>query len=174
MIVVRQGGGGGASNRLVTEDAMIIAITLSVAGLGFLCWLAFNLAVHALPLFAGAAAGLFAYHTGAGVFGGASVGLVAGAATVAAGEFAFANSRSTIIRNVTAGTFALPAAVAGYHLLLGISAFGMPSDTWRQLFAIVGAIVVGSTAWLRLKRFDRETQRSTSLAESRPEPTARG
>jgi hypothetical protein len=34
---------------LVTEDAMIIAIMLSVAGLGFLCWLAFNLAVYALP-----------------------------------------------------------------------------------------------------------------------------
>ena len=28
---------------IVTEDAMIIAIILSVAGLGFLCWLAFNL-----------------------------------------------------------------------------------------------------------------------------------
>jgi hypothetical protein len=28
---------------------MIIAIMLSVAGLGFLCWLAFNLAVYALP-----------------------------------------------------------------------------------------------------------------------------
>jgi hypothetical protein len=37
---------------IVTEDAMTIAIILSVAGLGFLCWLAFNLAVHALPFFA--------------------------------------------------------------------------------------------------------------------------
>ena len=44
---------------------MIIAIMLSVAGLGFLCWLAFNLAVYALPFFAAVAGGLFAYHTGA-------------------------------------------------------------------------------------------------------------
>jgi hypothetical protein len=64
MIVVRQGAGGGASNQLSrTEDAMIIAIMLSIAGLGFLCWLAFNLAVYALPFFGGTAAGLFAYHT---------------------------------------------------------------------------------------------------------------
>ena len=64
---------------------MIIAIMLSAAGLGFLCWLAFNLAVYALPLFGGTAAGLFAYHTGAGVVGGASVGLIAAAVTLVAG-----------------------------------------------------------------------------------------
>jgi MFS family permease len=162
------------TDSLVTEDAMIIAIMLSAAGLGFLCWLAFNLAVYALPFFAGTAAGLFAYHTGAGITGGVSVGLVAGVVTVVAGEFAFANSRSTIIRTVTAVMFALPAAVAGYHLLLGLTALGMPSDTWRQAFAIAGAIVVGSTAWVRLKRFDRETLRSTSLPASGPEPAAPG
>jgi hypothetical protein len=40
------------TDSIVTEDAMIIAIMLSVAGLGFLCWLAFTLAVYALPFFA--------------------------------------------------------------------------------------------------------------------------
>jgi hypothetical protein len=40
------------TDSIVTEDAMIIAIILSLAGLGFLCWLAFNLAVNALPFFA--------------------------------------------------------------------------------------------------------------------------
>jgi len=131
----------------------------------------FNLAVYALPLFAGTAAGLFAYHTGAGVVGGALVGLIAAAVTPVAGEFAFANSRSPIIRTMTAATFAVPAAVAGYHLLLGLSALGMPSDTWRQVFAIVGAAVVGSTAWARLMRSDRETRGSTTAIVSAPEPT---
>ena len=173
---MRQGGGGGAhpTDSVVTEDAMIIAITLSVAGLGFLCWLAFNLAVHALPFFAGTAAALFAYHTGAGVAGGASIGLIASAVTAAAGELAFANSRSTIIRTMTAATFAAPAAVAGYHLLLGLSAFGMPSGTWRQVFAITSAVVVGSTALARLLRFDRETRTSTSVTAAETEPTAQG
>ena len=102
------------------------------------------------------------------------VGLIGGAVTLVAGESAFANSRSTIIRTMTAATFAMPAAVAGYHLLLGLTALGMPSDTWRQLLAITGSVVVGSTAWARLMRSDRETQRSTSVAASGSGPTAPG
>ena len=129
---------------------MIIAIMLSVAGLGFLCWLAFNLAVYAAPFYAGVTAGLFAYHTGAGPIGGASICIVAGATTLFAGQFAFAHSRSTILRTMISAAFALPAAVAGYHLVLGLSTMGMPSDTWRHVFAIIGAAVVGSTAWARL------------------------
>jgi hypothetical protein len=138
------------TDSIVTEDAMIIAIMLSVAGLGFLCWLVFNLAVYAAPFYAGVAAGLFAYHTGAGPIGGASIATAAGAATLVAGQFAFAHSRSMILRTMIAVAFALPAAVAGYHLVLGVSTMGMPSDTWRHVFAIIGAAVVGSTAWARL------------------------
>jgi hypothetical protein len=138
------------TDSIVTEDAMIIAVMLSVAGLGFLLWLAFNLAVNALPFFAAVAGGLFAYHTGAGLIGGAAIAMAAGATTLVAGQFAFAHSRSTILRTMIAAAFALPAAVAGYHLVLGVSTMGMPSDTWRHVFAIIGAAVVGSTAWARL------------------------
>jgi hypothetical protein len=138
------------TDSIVTEDAMIIAIMLSVAGLGFLCWLAFNLAVYAVPFYAGVAAGLFAYDTGAGPIGGAGIAVAAGATTLVAGQFAFAHTRSTILRTMIAAAFALPAAVAGYHLVLGLSAMGVPSDTWRHVFAIIGAGVVGSTAWARL------------------------
>jgi hypothetical protein len=138
------------TDSIVTEDAMTIAIMLSVAGLGFLCWLAFNLAVYALPFFAAVAGGLFAYHTGAGPIGGAAIAMAAGATTLVAGQFAFAHSRSTMLKNMIAAAFALPAAVAGYHLVLGVSTMGMPSNAWRHAFAIIGAAVVGSTAWARL------------------------
>ena len=40
---IRHGDSKHPTDSLVTEDAMIIAIMLSAAGLGFLCWLAFNL-----------------------------------------------------------------------------------------------------------------------------------
>ena len=76
--------------------------------------------------------------------------MAAGATTLVAGQFVFAHSQSTILRTMIAAAFALPAAVAGYHLVLGISTMGMPSDTWRHVFAIIGAAVVGSTAWARL------------------------
>ena len=133
---------------------MIIAIILSVAGLGVLCWLAFNLAVYALPF--------FAYHTGAGPIGGAAIAMAAGATTLVAGQFAFVHSRSTILRTMIAAAFALPAAVAGYHLVLGVSTMGMPSDTWRHVFAIIGAAVVGSTAWARL--VSRPSEQSAGCA----------
>ena len=147
---------------IVTEDAMTIAIILSVAGLGVLCWLAFNLAVYALPFFAAVAGGLFAYHTGAGPIGGAAIAMAAGAITLVAGQFAFVHSRSTILRTMIAAAFALPAAVAGYHLVLGVSTMGMPSDTWRHVFAIIGAAVVGSTAWARL--VSRPSEQSAGCA----------
>ena len=142
---------------IVTEDAMTIAIILSVAGLGFLCWLAFNLAVQALPFFAGVTAGLFAYHTGAGPFGTITIGLIAGAATLVIGQFIFATIRSPLPRALMTAAFALPAAVAGYHLALGLSAIGMASDPWRHVFAVIGAIVVGSTAWARFSAHPFET-----------------
>jgi hypothetical protein len=76
--------------------------------------------------------------------------MVTGAATLLAGKFAFAAIQSTILRTMIAAAFALPAAVAGYHLALGLGALGIPSDTWRHVLAMIGAAVVGSTAWARL------------------------
>ena len=122
----------------------------------------FKLAVYALPFFAAVAGGLFAYHTGAGPIGGAAIAMAAGATTLVAGQFAFAHSRSTMLRTLIAATFALPAAVAGHHLVLGLSTMGMPSDTWRHVFAIVGAAVVGSTAWARL--VSRPSEQSAGCA----------
>lgn len=38
---------------------------LVIVGIGFFCWLLFNLAVFALPFFAGLTIGIWAFHTGA-------------------------------------------------------------------------------------------------------------
>jgi len=48
---------------------LVIGILLGIVGIGFLCGLIFNLAVYALPFFAGMTAGLAAYDDGAGVVG---------------------------------------------------------------------------------------------------------
>ena len=45
---------------------IIIGIVLAFIGLAYLCWLVFSLAIYALPLFAGASAGLATYHSGSG------------------------------------------------------------------------------------------------------------
>ena len=129
---------------------IIIGLILGAFGIGFFCWLLFTLAVYALPFFAGVAAGLAAFHSGAGVIGAIVVGVIAGAVTLGAGQLAFALARSPLVRAAIALLFVVPAAVAGYHATLALAHIGVPSQGWGEAFAIIGAILVGGTAWGRM------------------------
>ncbi len=129
---------------------VILPLVLGVFGIGFLCWLLFTLAVYALPLFAGVTTGLAAYHSGSGAIAGLLVGLIAGIITLVIGQIAFASIRSPLIRALIALLFAVPACMAGYFATLGLARIGMPSTTWREIFAIIGALAVGGTAWVRM------------------------
>jgi hypothetical protein len=129
---------------------IVVGIILGVFGIGFFCWLLFALALYALPFFASVTAGLAAFHSGAGVIGAMFVGVLAGVVTLAAGQLAFAATRSLLVRAAIALLFAAPAAVAGYHATLGLAQIGVPSEGWRQAFAIIGAVLVGATAWTRM------------------------
>ena len=129
---------------------MFIAILLSVAGAGFFCWLLFNLAIYALPFFAGLSAGLFAYNSGAGPLGALFVGLTAGVITLVVGQFLFAVVRSPVLRTVIAAAFAAPAAVAGYDIVHGLSGIGGTAETWRHVFGVVGALAIGGVAWVKM------------------------
>ena len=130
-----------------TTTMIIIGLILGALGLAFFCWL---LAVYALPFSAGVTAGLAAFHSGAGVIGAIAVGFAAGAVTLGAGQFAFAVAGSPFIRVPIALLFAAPAAVAGYHAALALAHIGVSAPGWREAFAIVGAMLVGGTAWARM------------------------
>jgi hypothetical protein len=138
--------------RFATECStmIILGIVMLIVALGAMCWLLFNLAVFALPLFAGVSVGLAAMNSGAGPIGGILVGLLAGAATLTAGQLVFTLAPSAPVRLAVAALFAAPAAVAGYHATHGLAAIAVPADGWRHAFAIVGAIVIGLTALARL------------------------
>jgi hypothetical protein len=131
----------------------VIAIVLSVFGLGFLCWLLFTLAVYALPFFVAMTVGVWAHHSGADAVGAVIVAIVAGAFTFVAGQVVFAATRSPLIRGAVALLFAGPAAVAGYHATFALSGIGL-ADGWRVAFGVLGALFVGGTAWARLTLFD--------------------
>jgi hypothetical protein len=137
---------------------LVIGLILSVFGIGLFCWLIFTLAVYALPFFVGLTAGSAALLGGAGVIGALFVGIVAGALTLATGEIAFAVVRPLILRAAIATAFAVPAAIAGYHAVLGLLQIGVPSLMWREVFAWIGAIFIGGVAWARM----------TALAEPLP------
>ncbi|PWB78534.1 MAG: hypothetical protein C3F11_22430 [Methylocystaceae bacterium] len=125
---------------------LAFGIMLNLIGLGFFCWLLFALAAHILPTFVGITAFFAAIHTGAGPFGAMLVGLVSGSAALAAGRVAFAAIASPLLRAVIAAFFAAPAAVAGYHLALAL-AIGVTSPVWQEIFSLIGAAMIGGTAW---------------------------
>jgi hypothetical protein len=129
---------------------LITGIILVLVGLAYLCWLLFALAVHALPFFVGATAGVAAYHSGSGPIGAILVGAMASSVTLVIGQIAFMMSRSFVIRAVVALFFAIPAALAGYHAALGLAFIAIPAEGWRYPLAVVGAIIVAATAWARM------------------------
>jgi hypothetical protein len=137
---------------LLTEATIMIVVSIlaSIAAIGVICCLLFYLAVYALPLFAGVTAGAWAYSTGAGWLGGIAVGFIAGLATLLLGHLLLTFVKPLWLRLMIAAAFVAPAAVAGYHATHGIVKHTMPSDTWQVAFSVVGALVVGITAFARL------------------------
>jgi intracellular septation protein A len=83
------------------------------------------------------------------VFGALVVAFAAGAVTLVAGQTAFAAVKSPVLRVAIALLFATPAAIAGYHATLALAQISVPSASWR-VFAVVGAIFVGGTAFVRV------------------------
>jgi hypothetical protein len=129
---------------------MAIGIVLSALGLGGLCFLLVHSTVYALPVFAGFAAGFWAIDTGAGPIGAIGTGAAIAGATFGVFQLAFGLARSTAARVLVAFVFAAPAAYAGYHVVLTLTRYGVPSEIWRHVFAIVCAGAIGLAAVARL------------------------
>jgi len=128
----------------------IISLVLSIFGLGVICWLLFSLAVYALPFCVGMTIAFAALHGGSGVVIAFAVGVFAAGITLALGRFAFAVARPPFIRAIIGLLYAVPAALAGYHLSLGLAGISMTGEGWRAAFALVGAALIGVTAFSRM------------------------
>ena len=132
---------------------LALGLLLNFAGIGFFCWLIFTLAVYALPFFVGLYVFMMALHGGAGILGAPLVGIAAAGITLAIGQTAFGMTRSVITRAIVAALFAVPATLAGYQVVFAMSQIGVPSLAWREIFACLGAVFIGGTAWTRLTVF---------------------
>ncbi|WP_224817160.1 hypothetical protein [Hasllibacter sp. MH4015] len=117
---------------------MLASTFLSLFGLGVLGWIAFNLAVYALPFAIGLTSGFCVYETGNGVFLSILVGVLFGGIAVVIGELAFERVRGPILRMVIGVIYAVPAGIAGFHAAKGLSSFGGTGDltvtlpSWRN------------------------------------------
>src|SRR5258708_2623905 len=125
---------------------IVIGIILSAFAIAFFCWLLFTLAVYALPFFVGLTAGVAVFHDGASLGSPILIALVAGGATLALGQIAFAATRAPLLRGAIALLFAVPAAIAGYHATLGIAHLCIAPGALSHILAGIGAMLVGGTA----------------------------
>ena len=137
---------------------LAIGLVLNPLGIGLFCCAIFALAVYALPFFVALSIGMTALQTGTGVVAALLIGTAGGALTLVLGQIAVSVTRSLALRIAIATTFAVPAAVAGYHVVFALSSIGMRSLAWREVFACLGAVCIGLTSWMRL----------FVLAETRP------
>ena len=129
---------------------IILGILVSLAAIGTMCWLLFNLAVFALPFFAGLTLGTWAYGTGAGWLGATFIGLAGAGLVLALGQGLLMVIRPLWARFLIVLAFVAPAGVAGFHATLGITRLMMPSEAWQVAFSVLGAVAVGVTAFLRV------------------------
>lgn len=128
----------------------IIGIIFCIVAVVLLCLLLVLLAVQALPLFVGAAVGIFAYRHGASAAPAVVVALTAGALAHILTQFAFDRARLPIIRSAIALLVTAPATFAGYHATLGIARITLPAGAPRQELALLGSLVIGGIAFARL------------------------
>lgn len=129
---------------------MLVSTALSLLGLGVICWILFNLAVYALPFFVAVTVGHYLYTSAVGLIGAVAGAFLAGALTLILGQIAFATIRSTSVRLALGALYALPAGLAGFHAIKGLSQIGSAGETWTLVFASIGAVIVGATAWTRV------------------------
>lgn len=130
---------------------MFFSTLFTLFGLGALCWILFNLAVYALPFAIGLTSGMYLYETGQGVFLSIIAGLFIGGFIAALGEFAFDRIRSVPLKLAIGLIYAVPAGIAGFHAAKGFAEFGSAGAVTITILSWLGALVVGGTAWLRLR-----------------------
>jgi len=128
---------------------------LALIAVVLFCVLLYNFAVYALPAAIGVTVGYWAVTSGAGVIGGIFAGLVAGVITFVVGQAVFSSTRSVLVRSIVAGLFVIPALWAGYSLVLQLAtASGTTSGIWQHVLAVIGAAIIGATAFARLTGYD--------------------
>jgi len=145
---------------------IFLGIVLSIAAIGFFCWLLFTLAVFALPFFAGVTVGAWAYHTGAGWLGAIVIGVIGAGLTLGIGQLLLMVVRPLWAKLLIALVFVAPAVIAGYHATHGIVKHTMPSETWQVVFSVIGAVAVGVTAFMRVAGMAATSPSSQGLARA--------
>ena len=111
---------------------------------GGLLW---SLTVHALPLWCGCLAAVVVHAGGGGIAAAAMAGLTAAIITLAGGQLLIGYAQSPLLRIGVGLAFALPAAIAGYHAALGLSAAAGIDAMSQVMVAETAALFTAAAAY---------------------------
>lgn len=125
---------------------ILLAISLSIA----LCVIACNFAIYALPFMVGLTAFQYVYGTDAGFFlsGLATIGAALLSIGLVIAVLGFA--KNPAFRLIALAIFAIPAAIAGYALVYGITKNAIDSTIALNLHGGMGGLFIGVAAMLNL------------------------
>lgn len=129
---------------------MVFGLFLALFGIGAFCALIYKTAVYALPAAIGFWCGFAALRSGSGVAVAVMLGFVTGAIVFGIGQSIWKSSLPKYPRYAVALLFVVPAVWTGYCATQQLSTFVVPSVTWQLAVAVVGAMAVGVTAFMRL------------------------
>ena len=121
---------------------ILLAIALTIAA----CVIAYNLAVYALPVMAGISAAQLAWGTGAGVLMSGVAAIAAAVLSVAFVILVLGFAKNPALRLAALALFALPATIAGYALVYGITKNAVDSGLVVNLFGGVAGLIIGVSA----------------------------
>ena len=125
---------------------ILLAISLTI----MLCIIAYNLAIYALPFMVGLTAAQYAWAAGAGLFmtGFAAIAAALGAIALVIGVLGFA--KNPALRLIALAIFAVPAAIAGYALVHGVTKNAVDSAIVLNLLGGTGGLFIGLAAMVNL------------------------
>ncbi len=125
---------------------ILLAISLTI----MLCIIAYNLAIYALPVMVAISAAQYAWAGGAGIFmsGFAGAGAALLSIALVIGILGFA--KNPTLRVIALAMFAIPAAIAGYALMHGVTKNAIDSTVVLNLLGGAGGLFIGIAAMVNL------------------------
>ena len=125
-------------------------ILLTIAACVIACVIAYNLAIYALPVMSAITAAQYAWGAGAGVLmsGFAALGAALLSIVLVIAVLGFA--KNPVLRLIALALFAVPAVIAGYALVYGVTKNAIDSTLALNLLGGVGGLVIGVSAIINL------------------------
>ena len=125
---------------------ILLAISLTITA----CVSAYNLAIYALPVMSAITAAQYAWGAGAGVLmsGFAALGAALLSIVLVIAVLGFA--KNPVLRLIALALFAVPAVIAGYALVYGVTKNAIDSTLALNLLGGVGGLVIGVSAIINL------------------------